>query len=192
MEVRFFPRADPLKFVRRPVARVCCLRPNVTESGPVNRFRRPATLGSYVSRSDSCVVGSPPTSPFPSGRIRRTPRKETRGLLSQPQIRREHPVNLSILMTGGKETNQDVLSSGERRGHGSNLKSGGPRIFRIVVLRSALTGASSRYKSSGTGATRRVTVPYTRLRRSSDTCGRFGESGCLGMQPKRVIDLIQS
>jgi hypothetical protein len=33
-------------------------------------------------------------------------------------------VNLSILMTGGKETNQDVSSNGERSGHGSNSKSG--------------------------------------------------------------------
>jgi hypothetical protein len=68
-------------------------------------------------------------------------------------------VNLSILMTGGRETNQDVLSSGERSGHCSNLKSGGPRIFRIVVLRSVITGYSSGYKSLGKGTTERVRVP---------------------------------
>jgi len=35
---------------------------------------------------------------------------------SRPRIGRVYPVNLSILMTGGKETNQDVLSNGERSG----------------------------------------------------------------------------
>ena len=34
----------------------------------------------------------------------------------RPQIRRDNPLNLSILLSGGKETNQDSLSSGERRG----------------------------------------------------------------------------
>lgn len=34
----------------------------------------------------------------------------------RPQIRRDDPLNLSILLSGGKETNQDSLSSGERRG----------------------------------------------------------------------------
>lgn len=34
----------------------------------------------------------------------------------RPQSRRDHPLNLSILLSGGKETNKDFLSSGERRG----------------------------------------------------------------------------
>ena len=34
----------------------------------------------------------------------------------RPEIRREYPLNLSILLSGGKETNKDSLSSGERRG----------------------------------------------------------------------------
>ncbi|CAF4948652.1 unnamed protein product [Pieris macdunnoughi] len=33
-----------------------------------------------------------------------------------PQIREDHPPNLSILVSGGKETNQDSLSSCERTG----------------------------------------------------------------------------
>jgi hypothetical protein len=37
----------------------------------------------------------------------------TPGPSLRPRIRRVHPVNLSILMTGGKETNQDVSSNGE-------------------------------------------------------------------------------
>jgi len=82
-------------------------------------------------------------------------------------------------MTGGKETNQDVLSSGERSGHRSNLKSGGPRIFRIVVLRSIVEGASSWYKSSGKGTTWRVRVPSatTAERRRSSTFRRVGLFG---------------
>ncbi|KAK2890649.1 hypothetical protein Q8A67_013292 [Cirrhinus molitorella] len=35
---------------------------------------------------------------------------------ARPQFRRDDPLNLSILLSGGKETNKDSLSSGERRG----------------------------------------------------------------------------
>ena len=34
----------------------------------------------------------------------------------RPQIRRDYPLNLSILISGGKETNKDSLSNGERKG----------------------------------------------------------------------------
>lgn len=34
----------------------------------------------------------------------------------RPQSRRDYPLNLSILLSGGKETNKDFLSSGERTG----------------------------------------------------------------------------
>ena len=37
-------------------------------------------------------------------------------LALRPQIGRDDPLNLSILLSGGKETNKDSLSSGERRG----------------------------------------------------------------------------
>ena len=33
--------------------------------------------------------------------------------MTRPQIERDYPLNLSILLSGGKETNQDSLSSGE-------------------------------------------------------------------------------
>ena len=46
-------------------------------------------------------------SPFPSWIILTVP-SETR-----PQIRCGHPLNLSIFVSGGKETNQDSLSNGE-------------------------------------------------------------------------------
>lgn len=62
--------------------------------------------------------------PVPSSRSRsRSPsvrRARARALLSsfrpsgpRPQIRRGDPLNLSILVSGGKETNQDSLSNGE-------------------------------------------------------------------------------
>jgi len=53
-----------------------------------------------------------------------------------PQVRQEHPLNLSILLSGGKETNQDSPSSGERSGKSPTCKSG--TCPRIVVYRSAL------------------------------------------------------
>ena len=34
----------------------------------------------------------------------------------RPQVRRGHPLNLSISISGGKETNKDSLSNGERTG----------------------------------------------------------------------------
>ena len=40
-----------------------------------------------------------------------------------PQIRQDYPLNLSILISGGKETNKDSLSNGEWSGNGSSLKS---------------------------------------------------------------------
>ena len=39
-----------------------------------------------------------------------------RKLRNGPQIRRDYPLSLSISLSGGKETNQDFLSSGERTG----------------------------------------------------------------------------
>ena len=41
----------------------------------------------------------------------------------EPQIRRDHPLNLSISISGGRETNKDSLSNGERSGNSSSLKS---------------------------------------------------------------------
>ena len=44
-------------------------------------------------------------------------------LQSAPEIKQEHPLNLSISVSGGKETNKDCLSSGEWRGKSSSWKS---------------------------------------------------------------------
>ena len=52
----------------------------------------------------------------------------------RPQIKWEYPLNLSILISGGKETNKDFLSNGEWRGKSSNLKSITWESNRIVVF----------------------------------------------------------
>jgi hypothetical protein len=43
--------------------------------------------------------------------------------LYRPEIKWDYPLNLSILISGGKETNKDSLSNGEWSGKSSNLKS---------------------------------------------------------------------
>ena len=56
------------------------------------------------------------------------------------QIKQEDPLNLSISISGGKETNRDSLSNGEWSGNSSNLKS---LCFaqRIVVSRDTFGGS---------------------------------------------------
>ncbi|GJP58147.1 hypothetical protein CLOP_g21595 [Closterium sp. NIES-67] len=46
---------------------------------------------------------------------------------SGPPSRRDHPLNLSILLSGGKENNRDSFGSGERPRKSPGLKSEGPR-----------------------------------------------------------------
>ena len=79
----------------------------------------PKLENSFVPRMQSCTgkASAEPLSPW-------------------PQVRQEHPLNLSILLSGGKETNQDSPSSGERSGKSPTCKSG--TCPRIVVYRSAL------------------------------------------------------
>ena len=43
----------------------------------------------------------------------REPYQEEEPFTLSPQIRRDYPLNLSILISGGKETNKDSLSNGE-------------------------------------------------------------------------------
>jgi hypothetical protein len=52
----------------------------------------------------------------------------------RPQIKRDYPLNLSILISGGRESNCDSLSSGERSGKSSDLKSGPGIRVRIVAF----------------------------------------------------------
>jgi hypothetical protein len=72
--------------------------------------------------------------------------------LLRPQSRQDYPLNLSILISGGKETNKDFLSNGERKETSSalNLASHGChdmwRLGRIIACtrqlsKSLLNGA---------------------------------------------------
>ena len=51
------------------------------------------------------------------------PLGQTSNFIFWPQIRQDYPLNLSILISGGKETNKDSPSNGEWSGISSNLKS---------------------------------------------------------------------
>ena len=58
-----------------------------------------------------------------------------------PQIRRDHPLNLSISISGGKETNKDSPSNGERSGKSSSLKSLCSCCQRVVAGRGSFAMA---------------------------------------------------
>ena len=51
------------------------------------------------------------------------PEKASTWMFCGPQLRRDHPPNLSILISGGRETNWDSPSSGERSGKSSSMQS---------------------------------------------------------------------
>ncbi len=96
------------------------------------------------------------------------------------QIRQDYPLNLSISVSGGKETNKDSLSNGEWSGKSSNFKSERFPLW-IVVWRSVFCGRASpsllewsiREGENPVLGSARVTL---RL--------HFEESSCLGMQLK--------
>ena len=99
----------------------------------------------------------------------------------EPQIRRDHPLNLSILISGGKETNKDSPSNGERSGNSSSLKSLASYARELWPgeadeLRLALS------KLTWKGTSERVRAPCATPPGWAATV--FGESGCSGMQPK--------
>ena len=107
-----------------------------------------------------------------------------------PQIKQGYPLNLSILISGGKETNKDSLSNGERNGKSPNLKSLAQRQ-RVVIWRNQVpcsiclakvcwNAAAPRRSSLGhRGWKSRFASPQTEL-----LCPFFKESDCLGMQSK--------
>ena len=61
-------------------------------------------------------------------------------LSTRPQVRRDYPLSLSISISGGKETNKDSPSNGERSGKSSNLKAGASGV-RIVISRRVFRAA---------------------------------------------------
>ena len=100
-----------------------------------------------------------------------------------PDIRQDYPLNLSILISGGKETNKDSPSNGEWSGKSSSLKSLSQIYFvrRIVVYRGVVSvGAWDKFLERGQHG-----GWYSRLFLSG-LCVRpvFFESRCLRMQRK--------
>ena len=101
--------------------------------------------------------------------------------LYRPQIRRDYPLNLSISISGGKETNQDSPSNGERTGNSSILNLGRLRP-RIVVSRNVIpmrtAGLSCLEQHIGEGEN----PVFGRWFRGTR---RFPRVGLFGLQPKR-------
>ena len=79
--------------------------------------------------------------------IVRTILLNTKTLYILSQIRQDYPLNLSISVSGGKETNKDSLSNGEWSGKSSNLESR-QFLLWIVISRHVGTGKSV-FKSPG-------------------------------------------
>ena len=102
-------------------------------------------------------------------------------LSSEPQIRRDHPLNLSISISGGRETNEDSLSNGERSGKSSSLKSPTSHVGELWPGEAAVPGLALS-KLTWKGASQRVRAPCATPPGRAATV--FGESGCLGLQPK--------
>lgn len=85
---------------------------------------------------------------LPPGSHKRSAPHRGKTIRIRPQIRRDNPLNLSILLSGGKETNKDSLSSGERRGKSPapNPRPTGGR-GKCGVRKTALPGADRGPKS---------------------------------------------
>ena len=105
--------------------------------------------------------------------------------LYRPQVERQYPPNLSILISGGKETNRDSLSSGERSGRSPSSESGRapspcPELWSHG--KASLSAVAGRAKVPWKRAPGRVTAPSigpasrpSRLR--CCTCPRVGLFG---------------
>ena len=160
---------------------------------PVHRDRRVSPGRTVARRRDYGGRSSPPRAP-PFGRPRfggaaaaarapcATPWRvpDTRELAG-PQIRRGDPLNLSISISGGKATNQDSPSNGERSGNSSSRQS-------LASIASELWPAEAvapdeiPSKLTWKGTSERVIAPC--VAESRRAAAVFGESGCLGVQPK--------
>lgn len=107
----------------------------------------------------------------------------------RPQIRREYPPDLSILISGGKENNRDSPSSGERTG---KSPSPNPAAHFCVAARTgvvayrpaSLPPRTRPSKSPLNGAMARRRCQAGRGGRSASGSDRAFESGCLRVQPE--------
>ena len=82
----------------------------------VSRSSHAAPGASGGLRPDARLFGPVERGPPPQRRARDALPGRSPTISQRPQIRRDDPLNLSILLSGGKETNKDSPSSGERRG----------------------------------------------------------------------------
>ena len=98
-----------------------------------------------------------------------------------PQIRRGDPPNLSISISGGRETNQDSPSNGERSGNSSSRQSLASIASELWPAEAGAPDATPP-KLTWKGTSERVIAPCAAGSRRAATV--FGESGCLGVQPK--------
>eukprot|EP01024_Parvocaulis_polyphysoides_P042707 TRINITY_DN38_c1_g1_i1.p1 TRINITY_DN38_c1_g1~~TRINITY_DN38_c1_g1_i1.p1 ORF type:complete len:139 (-),score=4.28 TRINITY_DN38_c1_g1_i1:12-428(-) len=80
-------------------------------------------------------------------------------IYSASEIRQEHPLNLSISISGGKEINQDCPSSGERTGK-SSIQICGPVGLPNCNLK-GLTRADSEVQVAWNSTPERVIAPYS-------------------------------
>ena len=103
--------------------------------------------------------------------------------LPEPQIRRDHPLNLSISISGGRETNQDSPSNGERSGKSSSLKSPAQSVGELWPGEAAFarTGAVEvdleRRVGEGESPVRDAARPGCRCLRRVGLFGNAAQSG---------------
>ena len=83
------------------------------------RAGRRRDTGDRARRAATILVGGPSvriTDRAPNSKRTASPPLQETYSTFRPEIRQDHPLNLSISISGGKETNQDSLSNGERNG----------------------------------------------------------------------------
>ncbi|KAK2140419.1 hypothetical protein NP493_5618g00004 [Ridgeia piscesae] len=101
----------------------------------------------------------------------------------RPEIRRDYPLNLSISLSGGSETNQDSLSNGERSGNRPAPNPPPRRTAGTVVYRTAFGARRERPSPPDRGFTQRGCQACTALA-SASLCvlgvGLFGNAAQSG------------
>jgi len=124
---------------------------------------------------------------FFGGRVRSSVLYESS---SGPRIGQDHPLNLSILISGGKETNRDALSNGEWSGQSSSLKSAFPRGASNCSFRSADRAPT---QAVGIRLERRAVEGESPVRQFVDATFRHPRVGLFEIAAlTRVVDPIQS
>ena len=111
----------------QPAARAQIHVPCVARGRPRLAARPPGAPEPPPPGTRRVQHSSPARSPGgAAGGGRRWGAVRTRASNRRPRIGQGYPLNLSISVSGGKETNRDCPSSGERRGNSPALKSGPP------------------------------------------------------------------